>query len=314
MPSPHREPAGPPFRAQVSDIDLRLLRVFRTVVDCRGFAAAERELNIGRSTISTHMADLEGRLGIRLCERGPGGFAVTDRGQKVYEAIGRLMSALENFRSDVGAIHGLVVGELTIGLIDNTLTDPNSPVRRVISRVRAISDQVHFNIQMLSPDALERAVADGRLHVGIVARATDHPALRYRPLYRERNLIYCGRGHPLFDRPARDLGLDDITAANFVSLGYKEAFQGLARDLRFNGKATSYNMEGVAMLILTGDYIGFLPDHYAKAWEARGLLRPLLPETVDSMVEMAVVTRKDHRWTLAMRTFIDVLMEERAIP
>ena len=34
---------------QISDMDLRLLRVFRTVVDCGGMAAAELELNIGTS-------------------------------------------------------------------------------------------------------------------------------------------------------------------------------------------------------------------------------------------------------------------------
>ena len=32
---------------QVSDMDLRLLQVFRAVVDCGGMAAAELELNIG---------------------------------------------------------------------------------------------------------------------------------------------------------------------------------------------------------------------------------------------------------------------------
>ena len=55
---------------QISDMDLRLLRVFRTVVDCGGMAAAELELNIGTSTVSRHIKDLETRLGLTLCRRG----------------------------------------------------------------------------------------------------------------------------------------------------------------------------------------------------------------------------------------------------
>ena len=51
-----RRPA--PF-AQLSDIDLRLLRVFRTVVECGGFSVAESVLGIGRSAISQQMSDLE---------------------------------------------------------------------------------------------------------------------------------------------------------------------------------------------------------------------------------------------------------------
>ena len=55
---------------QVSDMDLRLLRVFKAVAECGGMAAAELELNIGTSTVSRHMKDLETRLGLVLCRRG----------------------------------------------------------------------------------------------------------------------------------------------------------------------------------------------------------------------------------------------------
>ena len=64
---------------QISDMDLRLLRVFRSVVECGGMAAAELELNIATSTISRHIKDLETRLGLTLCRRGRGGFALTPR-------------------------------------------------------------------------------------------------------------------------------------------------------------------------------------------------------------------------------------------
>ena len=58
---------------QISDTDIRLLRVFRSVVECGGMAAAELELNISTSTISRHIKDLETRLGLTLCRRGRGG-------------------------------------------------------------------------------------------------------------------------------------------------------------------------------------------------------------------------------------------------
>ncbi|WP_243747190.1 LysR family transcriptional regulator [Yersinia pestis] len=61
-------------------MDLRLLRVFKAVVDCGGMSAAELELNISLSTISKHIKDLEQRLGLTLCQRGREGFAVTERG------------------------------------------------------------------------------------------------------------------------------------------------------------------------------------------------------------------------------------------
>ena len=59
--------------AQVSDFDIRLLRIFRSVVECGGFSAAETVLGIGRSAISQQMSDLEQRLGLRFVSvAGPG--------------------------------------------------------------------------------------------------------------------------------------------------------------------------------------------------------------------------------------------------
>ncbi len=55
----------------LGDIDIRLLRIFKIVAECGGLAASEFELNIGRSTISKHISDLETRLGMKLCNRGP---------------------------------------------------------------------------------------------------------------------------------------------------------------------------------------------------------------------------------------------------
>ena len=39
--------------SQLRDLDLQLLRLFVCVVECGGFSAAQGELGIGQSTIST---------------------------------------------------------------------------------------------------------------------------------------------------------------------------------------------------------------------------------------------------------------------
>ncbi len=51
----------------IHDVILRLLRIFKAVVDLQGFSAAEERLGIGRSTISKHIAGLEARLNVDSC-------------------------------------------------------------------------------------------------------------------------------------------------------------------------------------------------------------------------------------------------------
>jgi hypothetical protein len=87
-------------------MDLRLLRVFKTVVDCGGMAAAELELNIGTSTVSRHVKDLEVRLGLTLCRRGRAGFALTPEGQsRSTPRRCACWPATDAFRAGVDDIH-----------------------------------------------------------------------------------------------------------------------------------------------------------------------------------------------------------------
>jgi DNA-binding transcriptional LysR family regulator len=48
-------------------------------------------------------------------------------------------------------------------------------------------------------------------------------------------------------------------------------------------------MEAGAQLILSGEYLGYLPAHYAAAWVARGEMKRLLPDelTYDAPFELA---------------------------
>ena len=52
--------------SQLTDLDLRLIRVSLAIVDAGGVSPAQATLNVGQSTISTQLATLETRLGYRL--------------------------------------------------------------------------------------------------------------------------------------------------------------------------------------------------------------------------------------------------------
>src|ERR1700760_2738904 len=110
------------MRANVSDLDLRLLRVFIAVVDAKGLSEAQASLNIGQPTISTHLATLEARVGFRLCERGRSGFHLTPRGEKFVAAARGLLGSVTDFATTVRNMDKTLVGNLRIGLIDHAPT------------------------------------------------------------------------------------------------------------------------------------------------------------------------------------------------
>src|SRR5262245_57600290 len=87
-----------------NDFDLRLLRVFESVVRAGSFTAAEVGLNKSKSAISMDISTLETRLGLKLCRRGRGGFALTPHGKEIYELTLDLFKRLHEFRDRVGHV------------------------------------------------------------------------------------------------------------------------------------------------------------------------------------------------------------------
>lgn len=283
----------------VADADIRLLRVFTTVVECGGFSAAEVELNISRAAISQHMADLERRLGLSLCRRGRAGFLLTEEGRLAHEAALRLLAGLESFRSEINAAHGRLRGELSIGITDSLVTMPRMRVTNALRGLKREAPEVRVNIRMIPPNEIERGVLDGRLHVGVVPERRALPGLARLGLYEEESRLYCGRGHPLFDAAA--VTREIVETADAVAPTQSQPPHALT------ATATATDREGVAFLLLTGCYIGFLPVHYAAHWVERGDMRALLPDSHHYRVQFSAVTKKGVPPNLVLERFMELL-------
>ncbi|MBM7062886.1 LysR family transcriptional regulator [Pseudomonas sp. UL073] len=293
--------------AQVSDFDIRLLRLFRSVVECGGFSAAESALGIGRSAISQQMSDLEQRLGLRLCQRGRAGFALTEEGREVYHSSLQLLGALESFRTEVNGLHRHLRGELNIGLTDNLVTIAHMRITNALSRLKERGPDVRINIRMTPPSEVEQGVLDGRIHVGVVPQSGALSGLEYQPLYDERSLLYCAVGHPLFY--ADDAQLDDqrLNSQDAIAPTFRLPGEVQAHYQALHCTASASDREGMAFLILTGRYIGYLPDHYAAFWVQQGRLRALKPASRFYDLSLASVTRKGRRPHLVLESFLEAL-------
>ncbi|CAJ1391357.1 MAG: LysR family transcriptional regulator [Roseitalea sp.] len=262
---------------RVSDIDIRLLRIFVAVVDAGGFSLAVARLNLAESTVSQHMADLETRLGLRLCERGRGGFHVTPAGEEVYRLAINMLLDLEEFRDQLTSIRSGVAGTLRIGLPDGIIGDPHFPIGRQLAQFLKRYPEIQLEINMRSPRVLERSVQDGDLLLAIGPRHRRVSGLRFVPIYAEANSLYCGRGHDLFGVPPEKLAAKDVEQFDRIARGYLDRFDAqFFRDQTY--RITVHQVEAAAMMILAGAGIGFLPDHFAAAYVERGELWRVKPD------------------------------------
>ncbi|MNQ36395.1 HTH-type transcriptional regulator CynR [compost metagenome] len=294
---------------QLYDIDLKLLRVFETIVRCGGFSAAQAALNVGQSTISEQMSQLEARLGVKLCQRGRSGFRLTEQGVAIHEATQRLLSAVEAFCMDADVLKQHISGTLNLGIIDTTITDPDSPLPATTQRFVARGHDVHLNVYVGTPSELEERVLDGRLHLAIGHFPFRVPGLHYRTLYQEVLGLYCGRHHPLYLSDAADDELQrQIAASRLVARGFMQQ-----NDMELVGAskaaATVDNIEALAILIISGAYLGLLPRHFAARWVETGDMRPLLPERLRPLAAFDAITRRGVAPPPILQAFLDDLAE-----
>lgn len=290
--------------AQVTDFDLKLLRLFKTVNESGSFSAAESLLGMTRSAISLHMGDLEKRLGMRLCQRGRAGFALTEEGREILRHSDSMMAAIEQFRLQVNQMHKQLRGDLNIGIINNLVTQPRMKITHALEKLHEVGPDIRLNISMMTAAEIERGLMDGRLHVGALPVTAPISGLDYRPLYDERSQLYCSDTHALFSLKPDD---EQLKGCDAIAPAFRMTAEAIAMHQKLNCSATATDREGIAFLILTGRFIGFLPDHYAAQWVDKKAMRAIAPERFHFTSKIAVVTRKGRSQNAILERFLQAI-------
>lgn len=286
------------------DLDLRLVRVFVAVADAGGVTIAQAKLNITQPTISTLLSTLETRLGYRLCERGRSGFKLTDQGERFHALCKTFLTTVDEFTAVARNMDKALSGMLKIGLIGHMSISQNARISDAIALFRQRDEAVHFSMSVKPPGEIEEHLLSGAIEIAIGYFGRRVPTLDYTPLFNERQLAYCGRGHSLFGRAGK---LEPAEVANFDwawrSYPLPEA-QLPATSGRITAQAD--NMEAISLLVLSGCHLGYLPEHFAAPYVAQGLLAALNPQQLGYEVTFLMVTQKQIR----QRPIVDAFVED----
>ncbi|WP_430462733.1 LysR family transcriptional regulator [Thalassolituus sp. LLYu03] len=290
----------------LSDADIRLLRIFMAVARCGGLSAAELELNIGRSTISRHLKDLETRLGITLCHRGRAGFSLTQEGAQIRDAADRLIGSLEDFRNQVNDLHRSLQGSLSIAIFDKTVTNQACRIHQAIAAYLKEAPDVFIRIHIVPVNSIEKGVLDGSYQVGIIPTHRPSTSLEYIRLFGEQMYLYCGREHPLFTQ-AESITPEIIARQRYAGLDFHSPNMDVSHKLGLNKVATANDQEGIATLIKSGGFIGFLPEHYARVFVHAGEMKRIPSPDYEYFCDFAALYRKSPRPTRLVEHFLQSL-------
>ncbi|MEI4263941.1 LysR family transcriptional regulator [Roseovarius sp. D0-M9] len=304
---------------RLQDIDLKLLRVFRAIIDAGGIAGAQATLNCSQSTLSTQLADLEKRLGFRVCHRGRGGFSLTEEGKKLADAMGDLFSAADQFQNAIATISGEMRGVLRIGIMDSMLSNSVWPLPQVLGRFSERAQDTYVDLSLVSPITMETLLLDGQRDAVIGPFSVKRAGLEYIPLFQERSSLYAEKHHPL--ALVRNIGFEELRDyALIVTPGDLQRFPFIrqkkkgsteAEGEQVYSSATVDQTETHAVLIKSGRYVGFLPDFYGSTVEGLAALHTKAELRYHSPIYLAY--RKNSNLNIILRAFIKRAVEQKLL-
>ena len=296
----------------LADVDLRLLRIFKIIVEQGGIAAAELELNIAISTISNHLADLERRLQMTLCERGRKGFKVTPQGQLVYNATLELLAALEQFQSSIHQTQETLVGTLNLGIEEFCLFSCEQILAAAIERFTNIAPEVYINIHTFAADKVSQAVTSEVVAIGITALPAPMKNLTALPLgVSETMKLYCGEKHVLYKKPDRQITLGELGRQKYIETHKMRPGRMLIPEAeKWYRQASALQYEARALLIHSGNFIGYLSKEYVEHMGWQEQMRPLQKRGLNYSNNYAAIVGKHAGQSPVNQAFFECLNEQ----
>jgi len=231
--------------------DLRSLRVFCAVAEAGGFAAAEKKLAMSKPSISRHVRDVEGRLGVKLCERGRSGFRLTPEGEVALDLASAAFQALGRIRPEIDAVHGILSGRLAIGIGEHTLTHPDCKLPEALKEMRSLAPGVEPQIFVMTFTELAQSLNDGRVDLVIRGKYSNDRDFFHVPLFRETHRIYV----------AQSVDPSRLRRLPLVYRPHPYVEQAIHSG-RYTRGPDAAGLDSVAAMVATGFYQGMLPTHY----------------------------------------------------
>jgi DNA-binding transcriptional LysR family regulator len=290
---------------------LTSLTVFGRVVECGGFSAAARRLNMSVTMVSSHVQALEDRLGARLLNRTTRAVSLTDIGRVYYERSTQILQDLEEADQLANTLHATPRGPLRL--------HTSASIVRFLSPILAEFVDLYpgVTIDLSVGDTMIDLVTEGR---DIVIRTMPLPdsGLVVRRLTPWRHVLCCAPSYletyPAPTHPS-DLAHHNCLRYTYYPFGEEWRFEGEGGQplsVRVSGNVVTNSPETLRLLACMGRGIFLAPSFIVADSLASGELVPLLPAYPPVEFAINAIYQSRNHLSTKIRAFIDLLVERFA--
>jgi len=296
-------------------LDLRQLNAFRAVAAHEGFSRASREVNLTQPTLSTHISNLEKRLGVKLFDRKgrrvsltPAGVLFAQYADRIIELCDESVDALQNFT-------GSIKGDVTVEA--STVPGEYLLPRWLVGFTQRYPE-VNVTLSVSDSEAVIHKIINGVVSIGIIGSKPIDTSVETRLLINDE-LIFI-----INPELAEVIGKSTITINELKDIPFirREAGSGTQRavDNALNSAQLSRkNLKVVATLGSTRAVIEGVISGMGGSFVSRdSVLRELADETLNTLAvegisidrSFYIITKRGKTLPPAARRLFELLLEE----
>jgi len=182
-------------------MDVRKLEAFCKVYELQNFSKAGEAMFLSQPTISSHVANLEAELGVKLFDRLGRKVTPTQAGDVLYRSAVSIFENLKQAKASIEMLRDKVVGELQVGC--STIPSHNI-MPTLLADFSQRYPQVSFVVHTSDSSEVIKKVAAGDWPVGIVGQKPDVEGLTAEMLLEDESVVVAASDSswlPKFDEP-----------------------------------------------------------------------------------------------------------------
>jgi DNA-binding transcriptional LysR family regulator len=259
--------------------------------------------------VSAALKRLEDHLETTLCERGSHGIELTSAGRVMYEHCERMLAQVRSVPHEVEQALGMIEGVITLRTISNVVSPE---LDAALAAFHSLHPAVEIRVDVAPWREVLHSLKAGDAELGIACDDAMCSELRYEPLVREYQQIYCSPRHPRFGcspcRPA------ELLQERFILTGEDEPNELSTFRRRYglgqHGAGCAETLHEVQWLIELGVGIGFLPTSTAQSAVQAGRLWPLLSSELLPNYDVFVITRVQSARNTPTQLLLNAILHE----
>ncbi|QJB58149.1 selenium metabolism-associated LysR family transcriptional regulator [Pseudodesulfovibrio sp. zrk46] len=294
-------------------MDVRKLEAFCKVYELQNFSKAGEVMYLSQPTISSHVANLEEELGVRLFDRMGRKVMPTQAGHVLYRSAVSVFEHLSQARASIEMLRDKIVGELVVGCS----TIPSHHIMPgLLADFSAKYPDVTFVVRTSDSAEVIKRVASGDWPVGIVGQLPDEDGLSSEMILEDETAVVASAKASWLPDTGKALSIDELVKLPWVmrekGSGTRRVLEGALEEVGQTLDALNVRcwVDGTCETIahtLGGVGVSVTSKLASEPFVQNGSMVRLKVPFMEGVRKFYLVYHRDRHMFPALRTFVDFL-------